>query len=75
MAAPTTPQYPKQNPAFKQYWTDGRKDVGVYSDNYLPGRFFSRRDMNLLGSVNAELYADISEVVVGGLQHQHRRRV
>ena len=64
MAAPTTPQYPKQNPAFPQYWTDGRKDVGVYNDNYLPGRFFSRRDMNLLGSVNAELFGDIVEVVV-----------
>lgn len=64
MAAPTTKQYPKQNPAFPQYWTDGRKDVGVYNDKYLPGRFFSRRDMNLLGSVNAELFSDIVEVVV-----------
>lgn len=64
MAAPTTKQYPKQNPAFKEYWTQGRKDVGIYSPNYLPGRYFSRRDMNLLGSVNGELVGDIIECVV-----------
>jgi hypothetical protein len=64
MAAPKTSQWPKNNPTFKEYWTDGRKDTGVYSPNYLPGRFFSRRDMNLLGSVNAELMADIIETVV-----------
>ena len=62
MAAPTTNQYPKNTNT--EYWTDGRKDVGIYSPNYLPGRYFSRRDMNLLGSVNAELLGDIIECVV-----------
>jgi hypothetical protein len=64
MAAPTTPQYPKQNPAFPQYWTNGRKDIGIYGKNYSPGRYFSPRDINLLGSVNAELVGDIIENVV-----------
>jgi hypothetical protein len=64
MAAPTTNQYPKINPTFKEYWTDGRKDIGVYNPNYLPGRYYSRRDMNLLSSVNAELIGDIIECVV-----------
>lgn len=56
-------QYPDQS-EFPEYWTDERKDIGVYSPNYLPGRFFSRRDMNLLHSVNAELYGDILEIMV-----------
>ena len=64
MAAPVTNQYPRQNPLFKEYFTDGRKDIGIYGDNYLPGRYFSRRDMNLLWSVNAELMGDIIECVV-----------
>lgn len=64
MAAPVTPQYPQQNPAFPQYWTNGRKDVGIYGNNYLPGRYFSSRDMNFLGSINAELVGDIIECVV-----------
>lgn len=64
MAAPVTKQYPKINPAFKEYWTDGRKDVGIYNPNYLPGRYYSRRDMNMLSSVNAELIGDIIECVV-----------
>lgn len=34
MAAPVTPQYPKQNPTFPQYWTNGRKDIGIYNPNY-----------------------------------------
>lgn len=62
MAAPTTKQYPKNN--FPEYWTNGRKDIGVYSKNYLPGRYFSRRDMNMLASVNAELLGDIIECVI-----------
>jgi len=62
MAAPTTKQYPKN--LFPEYWTDGRKDIGIYNPNYSPGRFFSRRDMNLLGSINAELFGDIVENVV-----------
>lgn len=64
MAAPVTPQYPKQNPSFPQYWTKGRKDVGIYGTNYSPGRYFSPRDINLLSSVNAELVGDIIECVV-----------
>jgi hypothetical protein len=64
MAAPTTPQYPKQNPAFPQYWTNGRKDIGIYGTNYSPGRYFSPRDINLLSSVNAELVGDIIECVI-----------
>jgi hypothetical protein len=64
MSAPTTNQYPKQNPSFREFWTQGRKDVGIYSPNYLPGRYFSRRDMNLLGSVNSELVGDIIECIV-----------
>jgi hypothetical protein len=64
MAAPTTKQYPKINPLFKEYWTEGRKDIGIYGNNYLPGRYFSRRDMNLLSSVNSELIGDIIECVV-----------
>ena len=64
MAAPVTPQYPKQNPAFPPYWTNGRKDVGIYGTNYSPGRYFSPRDINLLSSVNAELVGDIIECVV-----------
>ena len=64
MSAPNSPQYPQQNPAFEEYWTQGRKDVGIYNPNYLPGRFYSKRDMNLLSSVNAELFGDIVEVVV-----------
>ena len=64
MAAPVTPQYPKQNPAFPQYWTKGRKDIGIYNPNYSPGRYFSPRDINLLSSVNAELVGDIIECVV-----------
>ncbi len=36
MAAPTTKQYPKQNPSFPQYWTNGRKDIGIYNPNYSP---------------------------------------
>lgn len=64
MAAPTTKQYPKPNPAFPQYWTQGRKDVGIYNPNYSPGRYFSPRDINMLSSVNAELMGDIIEVVV-----------
>jgi len=62
MAAPTTSQYPKNT--FPQYWTDGRKDVGIYNNSYLPGRFFSSRDMNMLASVNAELMGDIVECVI-----------
>ena len=62
MAAPITKQYPKN--LFPQYWTQGRKDVGIYNPNYLPGRYFSQRDMNMLGSVNAELLGDIIECVV-----------
>jgi hypothetical protein len=64
MAAPVSPQYPKQNPAFKQYWTSTRKDVGIYNNNYSPGRYFSPRDINFLGSVNSELIGDIIECVV-----------
>ncbi|NDB56592.1 hypothetical protein EB169_12305 [archaeon] len=64
MAAPVTPQYPKQNPAFPQYWTNGRKDIGIYGTNYSPGRYFSPRDINLLSSVNAELVGDIIECVI-----------
>lgn len=56
-------QYPDQS-EFPEYWTDERKDIGIYGPNYLPGRFFSRRDMNLLHSINAELYGDIVEIVV-----------
>jgi hypothetical protein len=62
MAAPTTKQYPQNN--FPEYWTNGRKDIGVYNNKYLPGRYFSRRDMNMLASVNAELFGDIIECVV-----------
>lgn len=64
MAAPKTSQWPKQDSRFREYWTDGRKDIGTYGNNYLPGRYFSRRDMNLLGSVNAELLSDIIETLV-----------
>jgi hypothetical protein len=64
MAAPTSPQYPKQNPAFPQYWTNGRKDIGIYNPNYSPGRYFSPRDLNMIGSINAELMGDIIENVV-----------
>jgi hypothetical protein len=63
MAAPISPQYP-QDDGFPEYWTSERKDVGVYGKNYLPGRFFSARDMKMLHSVNAELYGDIIEIVV-----------
>jgi len=56
MAAPVTPQYPQNN--FPQYWTNGRKDIGIYGTNYLPGRYFSSRDMNFLSSINAELVGD-----------------
>jgi hypothetical protein len=64
MAAPVSPQYPKQNPAFPQYWTNGRKDIGIYNPNYSPGRYFSPRDINVLSSLNAELMGDIIECVV-----------
>lgn len=63
MTAPISSQYPN-NDGFPEYWTSERKDVGVYGKNYLPGRFFSRRDMRMLHSVNAELYGDIIECVV-----------
>ncbi len=62
MAAPVTKQYPKNN--FPEYWTSNRKDIGIYSPNYSPGRYFSQRDMNMLGSVNAELVGDIIENVI-----------
>jgi len=64
MAAPVSPQYPKQNPAFPQYWTNGRKDIGIYNPNYSPGRYFSPRDINVLSSLNVELMGDIIECVV-----------
>lgn len=57
-------QYPQQNPVFKEFWTNSRKDIGIYSNKYLPGRYFSKRDMNLLHSVNAELIGDIIECVI-----------
>ena len=63
MAAPTTKQYPKQNPSFPQYWTNGRKDIGIYNPNYSPGRYFSPRDMNIISSIGAELMGDIIENV------------
>ena len=63
MAAPISPQYP-QDDGFPEYWTSDRKDIGVRGNSYLPGRFFSKRDMKMLHSVNAELYADIIECVV-----------
>lgn len=56
-------QYPDQS-EFPEYWTDTRKDIGSRGDHYLPGRFFSRRDMNLLHSINSELYNDIVEIIV-----------
>lgn len=56
-------QYPDQS-EFPEYWTDIRKDIGSRGDHYLPGRFFSRRDMNLLHSINSELYNDIIEILV-----------
>jgi len=49
---------------FPQYWTDGRKDIGIYSTKYSPGRFFSPRDINFLSSINAELVGDIIECVI-----------
>jgi hypothetical protein len=58
-----SPQYPSED-GFPEYWTAERKDVGVYNKNYLPGRFFSRRDMRVLHSINAELFGDIIECVV-----------
>lgn len=64
MAAPQTNQYPKNNPAFKEFWTPERTDIGIYGTNYSPGRYFSRRDVNFLGSINAELIGDIIENVV-----------
>ena len=60
MAAPVSPQYPK----FKEYWTSTRTDVGIYNNNYSPGRYFSSRDLNLLNSVGSELIGDIIECVV-----------
>lgn len=56
-------QYPDQS-EFPEYWTETRKDIGTRGDHYLPGRFFSRRDMNLLHSINSELFNDIIEIVV-----------
>lgn len=64
MAAPTSPQYPKQNPSFPQYWTNGRQNIGIYNNNYSPGRYFSPKDINMLSSLNAELMGDIIENVV-----------
>lgn len=64
MAAPISPQNPTTNPIFKEFWTNTRKDIGIYGEKYLPGRYFSRRDMNFLGSVNSELIGDIIECVV-----------
>lgn len=49
---------------FPQYWTSGRKDIGIHGKTYSPGRFFSPRDINLLSSINAELIGDIIECVV-----------
>jgi hypothetical protein len=63
MAAPLSPQYPTDN-GFQEYWTDGRKAIGIHGTDYMPGRFFSNRDMNLIHSVNAELVGDIIECVV-----------
>ena len=54
MAAPVSPQYPKTDPKFKEYWTSTRTDVGIYNNNYSPGRYFSSRDLNLLNSVSSE---------------------
>ena len=64
MAAPVSPQYPKTDPKFKEYWTSTRTDVGIRNNNYSPGRYFSSRDLNFLGSVNSELIGDIIECVV-----------
>ena len=56
-------QYPDQS-EFPEYWTPTRKDVGIRGTNYMPGRYYSPRDMRLLHSINSELYGDIIECVV-----------
>lgn len=49
---------------YPEYWTDGRKNIGIYGNHYLPGRYFSRRDINFISSINSELLGDIIENVI-----------
>lgn len=60
----TSSQWPVDDTRYPEHWTDSRKDIGVYSNSYYPGKWFSKRDTNLLSSFNAELFSDIIECVV-----------
>lgn len=52
------------NEYFPQYWTKERTDVGVYGNYYMPGKYFSPRDLNFFGSVVGEYFSDVLEIVV-----------
>ena len=52
------------NEYFPEYWTEKRTDIGVYGEYYYPGRYYSRRDLNFFGQINAELYSDVAEIVI-----------
>ena len=55
--------YAEINKQFPEYWTKKRTDIGIYGNHYYPGRYYSRRDLNMFSSVIGELYSDIVEVV------------